>query len=420
MEFNKKNIKIILGIISFTIIFAAVCIRFSDFLTFVSSVFSVVMPFVAGGAIAFVLNVFMKLFEEKIFKKVKFKKLKRITSLILTILLVLLVILITIRVVVPEVADSIISITKEIPDKISLLSEWLNVKLNDISNIDKIIDTLTKKIQDFKTADINELIKMFSPVLSVVSSTFGIVSGTISTIASSFIAIVFAIYVLLQKERLLRQSRQIVYALFKEKTADRICKVCSLSNKTFQNFITGQCTESLILGTMFFVSMLIFRMPYALMVALLIAVTSLIPIVGAFIGCIVGALLIFIESPQKAIIFIIMFLILQQIEGNLIYPHVVGNSVGLPSMWVLFAVTVGGNLMGVFGMLVFIPLSSVVYELISIFILKRLREKNIPAEKYINESNNDDKPEKKSDIPKKKKGLFSRKNKTAAKADAKK
>ena len=191
MEFNKKNIKVILGIISFTIIFAAVCIKFSAFMTFVSSVFSVVMPFIAGGAIAFVLNVFMKIFEEKIFKKVKFKKLKRITSLILTILFVLLIILITIRVVVPEVADSIISVAKEIPDKISLLSEWLNVKLSDINNIDKIIDTLTNKIQDFKTADIKEIIKMFSPVLSVVSSTFGIVSGTISTIASTFIAIVF-------------------------------------------------------------------------------------------------------------------------------------------------------------------------------------------------------------------------------------
>lgn len=391
MEFNKKNVKIILGIISFTIIFAAICIKFSDFLSYISAVFSVLMPFIAGGAIAFVLNVFMKLFEEVIFKKVRFKRLKRITSLILTILLVLLIIFVVIRVVVPEIADSIISIAREIPDKISLLEEWLNVQLSDINNIDKILETVTRKIQEFQTTDINELIKAFTPVISVVSSTFGIVSGTISVIASSFIAIVFSIYVLLQKERLLRQSKQILYALVKEKYADKVCEIFALSNKTFQRFITGQCTESLILGTMFFISMLIFRMPYALMVSLLIAVTSLIPIVGAFIGCIVGALLIFIESPQKAIIFVIMFLILQQIEGNLIYPHVVGNSVGLPSMWVLFAVTVGGSIMGVFGMLVFIPLSSVIYELISIYIINQLKLKKVPEGKYMVEPLKEDK-----------------------------
>lgn len=157
---------------------------------------------------------------------------------------------------------------------------------------------------------------------------------------------------------------------------DKICYVCCLSHKTFSKFFTGQCVEALILGTMFVVAMTIFRFPYALLVGIVIAVTALIPIVGAFVGCVIGAFLILMVNPMQAVAFVIMFLVLQQVEGNLIYPHVVGSSVGLPSMWVLFAVTVGGSLMGIIGMLIFIPLTSVVYSLLREWVNKRLQEKN--------------------------------------------
>lgn len=158
---------------------------------------------------------------------------------------------------------------------------------------------------------------------------------------------------------------------------EKILTISSLSYKTFSRFITGQCLEALILGTMFFITMIIFRLPYALLVGVLIAFTALIPIVGAFIGCFVGAVLILMVNPMQAVFFVILFLILQQVEGNLIYPHVVGNSVGLPSIWVLFAVTVGGKLMGVMGMLIFIPLVSVLYSLLREWINYRLDVKKV-------------------------------------------
>ena len=154
-------------------------------------------------------------------------------------------------------------------------------------------------------------------------------------------------------------------------------KVASLSYKTFSNFVTGQCLEAVILGTMFFVVMSILKFPYAMLVGVVIACTALIPIFGAFIGCVVGAFLILVVNPMRAVAFVILFLILQQIEGNLIYPHVVGNSVGLPSIWVLMAVTVGGNLMGVVGMLVFIPLTSIIYALFRQTVHRRLKERKI-------------------------------------------
>ena len=173
-----------------------------------------------------------------------------------------------------------------------------------------------------------------------------------------------------------------LYALLPPDGADRALEILRLANRTFSSFLSGQCLEAVILGTLFVVAMTVCRMPYALLVGVLIALTALIPIVGAFIGCGVGALLIAITDPWKALAFVVLFLVLQQIEGNLIYPHVVGSSVGLPSIWVLAAVTLGGKLMGVAGMLFFIPLCSVLYALFRDFVKARLAKKQVPARKW--------------------------------------
>ena len=190
-----------------------------------------------------------------------------------------------------------------------------------------------------------------------------------------FIGFIFSIYVLFQKETLARQTKKILYAFTKEKTAQKVLRVVRLANTTFASFLSGQCLEACILGTMFCVTMLVIRLPYALLIGIVIAITALIPIVGAFIGCVVGIILIGLVNPVKAVIFVIMFFVLQQIEGNLIYPHVVGSSVGLPGMWVLMAVTVGGSLFGIVGMLTFIPICSVCYALFRLFVNERLKEK---------------------------------------------
>ncbi len=189
-------------------------------------------------------------------------------------------------------------------------------------------------------------------------------------------------YLLMAKEKLACQGKQIIYALFRERSAERILYVLSLTSKTFSKFISGQCLEACILGFMFFVVMTVLKMPYAMLISVLIAFTALIPMVGAFIGCVVGVLLILMVSPVKALIFLVTFLVLQQLEGNLVYPRVVGNSVGLPSIWVLVAITIGGNLMGVAGMILFIPICSVMYALFRLYVKNRLKEKGVSPEKW--------------------------------------
>ena len=195
------------------------------------------------------------------------------------------------------------------------------------------------------------------------------------------IAIVFSFYCLSRKEILARQGRRVIYSILPEKFCDKLIRILRLTNSTFSSFISGQCVEACILGSMFAVTMAIFRMPYVPLVSVLIAVTALVPVVGAFVGCVLGAFFILVDNPLQAVWFVVIFQVLQQIENNMIYPRVVGTSIGLPGMWVLMAVTIGGNLMGVGGMLLMIPLASVAYTLAREFTDRRLKERNIPDEK---------------------------------------
>lgn len=210
---------------------------------------------------------------------------------------------------------------------------------------------------------------------SLLNTTFSAAKSIVSGVTAFGIGLVFAIYILLQKETLGRQFTKLTRACLPDRMAGAVIRTARLTESTFSNFLTGQCAEAVILGMMFFIVLSVFRMPYAMLIGVLIAFTALIPIFGAFIGCAVGAFLILMVSPMQALAFICVFLVLQQIEGNLIYPHVVGNSVGLPSIWVLVAVTVGGSMMGITGMLVFIPLVSVLYTLLREWVNARLAQK---------------------------------------------
>ena len=209
---------------------------------------------------------------------------------------------------------------------------------------------------------------------NVLDSTYAAAKSIVSGVYTFFIAFVFACYILLQKEKLSVQVKKLMYAFIPKDWVDILLALGSVTHKTFTSFLTGQCLEAVILGGMFFVVLSIFRIPYALLISVLIAFTALIPIFGAFIGCGVGALLIFMINPIEALVFVVIFLVLQQIEGNFVYPHVVGSSVGLPSIWVLVAVSVGASLMGVVGMLIFIPIVSVIYTLLKGIVNRRLKE----------------------------------------------
>lgn len=382
MELNKKNVKKILGIITFTLILMAVLLNFRAVGNYLMFLWEIVFPFVIGGAIAFILNIPMSAIERR-FQKIKIKtkrgekilgKVIRPISLILAIFLVFFIIGVVIGVVVPQLGATINSIGVSMSKSLPKIQIWLEQTFQDQ---EEIVDYI--KNMDFDWKNWMDTIKDFAwnGAGSVLSYTMSATMMVVNGVMTFFIAFIFAIYILIQKENLARQSKKLITAIFPKKIVEKILSISSLSYKTFSRFITGQCLEALILGMMFFISMTIFRLPYALLVGVLIAFTALIPIVGAFIGCFVGAILIVMVNPMQAVFFVILFLILQQVEGNLIYPHVVGNSVGLPSIWVLFAVTVGGKLMGIMGMLIFIPLVSVLYSLVREWTNQRLDAKKV-------------------------------------------
>lgn len=379
MDLSKMSIKKIRELIVFTALLVVALWKFDVVLGVLKTIWDIIFPFVLGGAIAFLTNVPMSFLEKKIFENVKKKnkivrKLKRPISLILTIVLVVGVIALVMFGVIPQLTRTMGTLVTSINDFIPQMQSWIGEFFNNNQEIMNLVDQI-----EF---DPDQAIKWGISLLgngagNMMNTTMSAVGSIVSGVATFFIAFSFACYILFQKEKLHIQIRKVFFAFLPRQKADTFLKVCSLTYRTFANFLAGQCLEAVILGSMFVVTLSILRMPYALLIGILIAFTALIPIFGAFIGCAVGSFLIFMVNPQQAILFVIVFLVLQQIEGNLIYPHVVGESVGLPSIWVLAAVTIGGNLMGIVGMLVFIPLLSVLYTIFREFVYLRLKKQNI-------------------------------------------
>ena len=384
MNLNKENLKKIRGLIVFTVILLIALWNYSLILDVLGQGVGIVYPFLLGGAIAFVINVPMSFFEEKLFQNQMMKnkkvaqRLARPVSLIITLIVVVSVIGLVVFGVLPKLGDTFISIGKGIQSFMPKAQSWAEEIFHNNKEIKEWLDSLALDWDKI----INEVVKFFtSGASSVLGSTFVVARRIASGITTFVIAFVFACYILLQKEKLNIQIRKVMYAYMKEDLVKKVLDVCSLSYRTFSNFLTGQCLEAVILGTMFVICMGILQMPYAMLIGVLIAFTALIPIFGAFIGCVVGAFLILTVAPMKALVFVIMFLILQQIEGNLIYPRVVGSSVGLPSIWVLAAVSIGASLMGIVGMLVFIPIVSVLYALLRGDVYEHLEKKGIAVDR---------------------------------------
>lgn len=375
MNLDRDNLRKIRGLILFTIFVLVLLWNYELVFDGIQFVWGVISPFVLGGVIAFIVNIPMRFFEEKLFHKAKREKKKwadkfaRPFSLIITLLVIIGVIATVVLIVIPELGNTLLHLGKTIQDFIPKVQVWAIKTFEDNQEIAKWISDIDFKWDEILTQGLDFL---KNGAGSVLGSTFEAAMSIISGMTTFFIAFVFSCYILVQKERLAEQVKKLMRAFMPEDWNNILLALGSVVNKSFTNFFTGQCLEAVILGLMFLVVMAIIRLPYALLISVLIAFTALIPIFGAFIGCAVGALLIFMLSPMKALIFIIMFLVLQQIEGNFIYPHVVGNSVGLPSIWVLVAVTVGGSLMGLAGMLIFIPLTAVVYTILRGIVNRRL------------------------------------------------
>ena len=366
-------------LIIFTVLLVVALWKFEVVIDVLKTIWGIIFPFVLGGAIAFVINVPMSFLEKKIFGKIKEgnkagEKLARPISILLTIILAVGVIILVMFGVIPQLTRTIASLMMSIANFIPQMQDWIR----EFSHNNQDIMKLVNQVQFNPDQAIKWGISILgSGAGNMMNTTMSAVGSIVSGFATFFIAFSFACYILFQKEKLYIQIRKIFFAFISRKKAEAFLKICSLTYRTFANFLAGQCLEAVILGSMFVVTLSILKMPYALLIGTLIAFTALIPIFGAFIGCAVGCFLIFMVNPKQAILFIIVFLILQQIEGNLIYPHVVGGSVGLPSIWVLAAVTIGGNLMGIVGMLVFIPIVSVIYTIFREFVYMRLKKQHI-------------------------------------------
>ena len=380
MEWNKHTIKGLLAVVCGGVAFYWVLQNLWALGGAVGWLLGILAPFLLGGAIAFILNVPMRAIERNLMPRAKSAaRFRRPMALVLALVGVLGVLALASWVIGPGIAEAVMSIVNQIPLAAKRLQEQLLELEEYLPQLEAIIAELDINWGELSKKAIDLAQDWGSGLLS---SGSGLIGGVVSGVSTFVIGLIFSFYILLQKEKLSRQARQVFYAILPERWADRLLEVLRLAERTFSSFLSGQCLEACILGTLFVVAMTLFQIPYALLVGVLIALTALIPIVGAFIGCAVGAMLIAIDAPWKALWFIVLFLVLQQVEGNLIYPHVVGSSVGLPSIWVLFAVTLGGSLMGILGMLVFIPVCSVFYALFRGYVKDRLVQKAVPAQKW--------------------------------------
>lgn len=379
VENSKETIKRIRNLIAFAILLYLGVQHIDVVFRVLCNLFGLISPFVLGAGIAFVLNVPMSAIETKIEKLLGKRKHNRPFALVSTIVCVILVIALVLFVVIPELAATIVSLKDLIPAFLVRVQETAE---KVFAENPRIVEEIASIKIDWE-AIVNDVVSFLkNGAGSFLNSTVNVAVSVVSAIANFCIGFVFSCYILLQKEKLSVQVKKAMYAFIPMKKTDRIMEICILSSKTFSNFLTGQCVEALILGGMFLVSMLILRFPYALLVGVLVAFTALIPIFGAFIGCAIGVFLILMVSPVQALGFLVLFLVLQQIEGNLIYPHVVGNSVGLPSIWVLVAVTLGGSTMGVLGMIIFIPVVSVLYTLFREEVYRRIAGRKELKDKF--------------------------------------
>lgn len=355
------------------IIFAILCYwlvnNYNVIFNLLATIIKVLAPFILGAAMAFILNIPMSKFENLLGKKIKNKKISRTISIILSLLVFVLIILFIAFLLIPELISNIELLISTFPTLMNNVENAILNLLNEYPDIQNEIENMfsnTGNISNILTNVLNYIVNGF----------IGFISSLVNSIITLFTGIIFAIYILSQKEYLKYCFEKLVKAYLDEKYTDELFDLLKLIKETFSKFISGQCLDAAILGLIFFVVLSIFKFPYALIISVLTGITALIPVFGAMVAMIVGAILIAITNPLQAVFFIIVFQIIQQIEGNLIYPKIVGKSVGLSPIWTLLAITVGGNLFGIVGMLIGLPLASVIYVLIKNNANKRIESKN--------------------------------------------
>ncbi len=395
MELNRKNIRKILLIILFTVVCFLSLQNIGVLLSYTKMLFSLLSPILVGFCIAFILNLPMKGIEKLLFKTggkhdKLVRKIRRPVSILLTFILVAVVLMFVMLIIVPEFGSTLEILKQNFPGYIDKVNGFINgliVKFPDLQDRISIITIDWERLLDTALGFLQK------GAGNVLNSTVSAATSVINGLVNFFLGLFFAIYFLSQKERLISQGKRLIKAYMPDKKCDdgnvipsekrvnKLMGVISLTNKTFSNFIAGQCTEAVILGVMFFVALSIFGYKYALMISVLTTVCALIPIFGAWVSTGFAFLLTLMSQGfMPAFWLLVIAIILQQIEGNLIYPYVVGNSVGLPSIWVLAAVTLGAGTLGVLGILIYIPVFSVIYSLVKNGVNAKLNEKKVKVD----------------------------------------
>lgn len=368
-DLTLKNIFIIL---SYTALLVLGVIYFESIFQYLGELLNIIQPFIIGFILAFIFNIPMKLFEKKL--AIQNKKKRRVVSAILSVLLILLVLLLVVMVVVPQVIENVRTLIDNLPSIFAQAEKWLNYVFEEI----RLSPDLLDKINEFQTRFAQTFISTLTAWAPNIASG---VSHITTSVINIFMGFVMAIYMIFSKDKLIRQVKKFAHALFNDQHYQYISEVVKLTGTTFENFLAGQLTESIIIGVLCYIGCMILDIPYASIAAIVIGFTNIIPYFGPIIGAVISSALILFVSPVKALIFLVFSTLLQQFESNLIYPHVVGNSVGLSALWVLFAVSVGGGLFGIPGMVFGLPTFSVIYELLRRWTNYRLEVKRNLAKK---------------------------------------
>ena len=381
LKFDKKASRGLV-ITVFCVVIGYMLLKETERVKAIWNYFSAILsPFVMGALLAFILNVPTRFFENKL-HKIKNEIARRLISIFLMLLAVVAVIVATLLLLVPQIEKTLQNLIDQLPGFFLGVGEFVNAFLTEHPELQDILGIQGGNMGiNWGTLVETIMAALETSVSGIVGSAVGLVGSLATGIVNLFFSIIFAFYCLCRKETLARQGRKLLYAILREDRADEVVRVLRMTNSVFSNYITGQTIEAVILGLLFVPAMLILRMPYIPLICVVITITALVPLVGAFAGCILGAFLILVNDPMQAVIFVIMFLAIQQFEGNVIYPKVVGESIGLPGMWVLLAVAVGGGTMGIIGMFIMVPFASVIYKLLREFSAKRVAGRNIPADK---------------------------------------
>lgn len=367
MELNSKNIKKILLIVFLSSVIVASVFNLDGVIAFFSKIFSFISPVILALCVAFVLNVPLRALENKVFKfmdknRHKFmRKLRRPICMVFTYLLALGIISLLVLVIIPDIIDTVIYIVDKLPSFVVTASEWLVTTFTKFGFAPEDIPLLKFDFSSFATT-VKDFLSSYSG--KIVGDAVTITTSVIGGVFDTVFCLVISAYILAQKEKIGRFVKNVIDTFVPQKTASAVYHIANQASDSFSRFIGGQLTESVILGVLCYIGMLIFGFPNAAIISVLICVTSLVPIVGALVGVFIGALLILITNPIKALLFVLFIIILQQLEGNLIYPRVVGKAVGLPGVIVISAVLVGGNVGGILGALIAVPLSAVIFALL--------------------------------------------------------